>query len=66
LTSTLRRWGSSSTSRDKASARRQDPDDASAQIDLLGAPWLVISEEPTAAQIGGSVSVLLDLPRHPV
>jgi hypothetical protein len=26
-----------------------DPDDASAQIDLLGVPWLMISEEPSAA-----------------
>jgi len=31
-----------------------DPDDASAQIDLIGVPWLMISEEPSAAPNGGS------------
>jgi hypothetical protein len=30
-----------------------DPDDVSAQIDLIGAPWLVTGEEPSAAPIGG-------------
>jgi hypothetical protein len=30
-----------------------DPDDASAQIDLLGVPWLMIGEEPSAASNGG-------------
>jgi hypothetical protein len=29
-------------------------DDASAQIDLIGAPWLMIGEEPSAAPEGGS------------
>jgi hypothetical protein len=31
-----------------------DPDDVSAQIDLIGVPWLMIGEEPSAASIGGS------------
>jgi hypothetical protein len=30
-----------------------DPDDASAQIDLIGVPWLMISEEPSATPNGG-------------
>jgi hypothetical protein len=34
-----------------------DPDDASAQIDLMGVPWLMISEEPSAAPNGGDVRV---------
>jgi hypothetical protein len=34
-----------------------DPDDASAQIDLIGVPWLMIGEEPSAAPNGGSVRV---------
>jgi len=34
-------------------AQHADPDDASAQIDLLGVPWLMISEEPSAAPNGG-------------
>jgi hypothetical protein len=32
-----------------------DPDDASAQIDLIRAPWLMIGEEPSAAPNGRSV-----------
>jgi hypothetical protein len=31
-----------------------DPDDISAQIDLIGVPWLMIGEEPSAAPNGGS------------
>jgi hypothetical protein len=31
-----------------------DQDDASVQIDLLGVPWLMISEEPSAAPNSGS------------
>jgi hypothetical protein len=31
-----------------------DPDDVSAQIDLIGVPWLMIGEEPSAAPNGGS------------
>ena len=30
-----------------------DPDDVSAQIDLIGVPWLMIGEEPSAAPNGG-------------
>ena len=30
-----------------------DPDDVSAQISLIGVPWLMISEEPSAARNGG-------------
>ena len=41
-----------------------DPDDASAQIDLLGVPWLMISEEPSAAPNGGTARVLPDICRH--
>lgn len=29
------------------------PDDASAQIDLMSVPWLMIGEEPSAIPIGG-------------
>jgi hypothetical protein len=35
-------------------AHRPDPDDASAQIDLIGVPWMIISREPSAAPNGGS------------
>jgi hypothetical protein len=31
-----------------------DPHDISAQIDLIGMPWLMIREDPSAAPIGGS------------
>jgi hypothetical protein len=31
-----------------------DPDDVSAQIDLIGVPWLMIGEEPSAAPNDGS------------
>jgi hypothetical protein len=31
-----------------------DPDDVSAQIDLIGVPWLMIGEEPSAAPNHGS------------
>jgi hypothetical protein len=31
-----------------------DPHDISAQIDLIGMPWLIIREDPSAAPIGGS------------
>jgi hypothetical protein len=30
-----------------------DPDDVSAQIDLIGVPWLMIGEKPSAAPNGG-------------
>jgi len=26
-----------------------DPDDASAQIDLIGVPWMIIGQKPSAA-----------------
>jgi len=29
-------------------AHRPDPDDASAQIDLIGMPWMIVSQEPSA------------------
>jgi hypothetical protein len=45
-------------------AYQSDPDDASAQINLIGMPWLKIGEEPSAAPIGGSASVLPNLLRH--
>jgi len=38
--------------------------DAGAQIDLIGAPWLMISEEPSATPNGGSVSALPELGPH--
>jgi hypothetical protein len=38
-----------------------DPHDISAQIDLIGMPWLMIREDPSAAPIGGSASVLAKL-----
>jgi hypothetical protein len=31
-----------------------DPYDISAQIDLIGMPWLMIREDPSAAPISGS------------
>jgi hypothetical protein len=34
-------------------AHRPDPDDASAQIDLIGVPWMIISQEPSAVPNGG-------------
>jgi hypothetical protein len=37
----------------KVLAHRPDPDDASAQIDLIGVPWMIISREPSAAPNGG-------------
>ena len=36
-----------------------DPDDVSEQGDLIGVPWLMISEEPSAAPNGGTVRVML-------
>ena len=49
--SPLRRHASPTcyASREATRSHHAYPDDASAQIDLLGAPWLVISEEPTVA-----------------
>jgi hypothetical protein len=38
-------------------AYQTDPDDASAQIGLIGVPWLVIGEQPSAAPNGGSRKV---------
>jgi len=35
-------------------AHRPDPDDASAQIDLIGVPWMIVSQEPSAVPNGGS------------
>jgi hypothetical protein len=35
-------------------AHRPDPDDASAQTDLIGVPWMIISQEPSAVPNGGS------------
>ena len=32
----------------------EDADDVSAQIDLIGVSWLMIGEEPSAAQNGGT------------
>jgi len=29
-------------------AHRPDPDDASAQIDVIGVPWMIVSQEPSA------------------
>jgi hypothetical protein len=37
-------------------AHRPDPDDASAQIDLIGVPWMIVSQEPSAVANGGSRS----------
>jgi hypothetical protein len=34
-------------------AHRPDADDASAQIDLIGVPWMIISQEPSAVPNGG-------------
>jgi hypothetical protein len=48
----------------KVLAHRPDPDDASAQIDLIGVPWMIISREPSAAPNGGSASILPDLSHH--
>jgi len=39
-------------------------DDASAQIDLIGVPLLMIGEEPSAAPNAGSARVLLQALRH--
>src|SRR6185503_20845936 len=36
-------------------AHRPDPDDASAQIDLIGVPWMIVSQEPSAVPNGGCV-----------
>jgi hypothetical protein len=36
-------------------AHRPDPDDAGAQIDLIGVPWMIVSQEPSAVPNGGSV-----------
>jgi hypothetical protein len=41
-------------------SHQADPDDISAQIDLIGVPWLTIGEEPSAAPNGGSVRVTPD------
>jgi len=41
-----------------------DPDDVSAQIDLIGVPSLMIGEEPSAAPNGGSARVHPDLLHH--
>lgn len=35
-------------------AHRPDPDDAGAQIDLIGVPWMIVSQEPSAVPNGGS------------
>ncbi len=35
-----------------------DPDGVSAQIDLIGVPWLNIGFEPSAAPNGGSEGVI--------
>jgi hypothetical protein len=43
----------------------EDADDVSAQIDLIGVSWLMIGEEPSAAQNGGSRAQAADQPSHP-
>jgi hypothetical protein len=35
-------------------AYQTDPDDISAQIDMIGLPWLVIGEDPSAAPNGSA------------
>jgi hypothetical protein len=40
-------------------AHRPDPDDASAQIDLIGVPWMIVSQEPSAVPNGGSARCYL-------
>jgi hypothetical protein len=49
---------------------RLDPDDVSAQIDLIGLPWLMIGEEPSAApnerRISHTASKPTVTPRHVV
>ena len=34
-------------------AHRPDPDHASAQIGLIGVPWMITSQEPSAVPNGG-------------
>jgi hypothetical protein len=43
-------------------AHRPDPDDASAQINLIGVPWMIISQEPSAVPNGGFVRGFFGLP----
>ena len=42
-----------------SSIRLPDPDGVSAQIDLIGVPWLNIGFEPSAAPNGGSARAYL-------
>jgi hypothetical protein len=43
-------------------AHRPDPDDASTQIDLIGVPWMIVSQEPSAVPNGGTARVLFNAP----
>jgi hypothetical protein len=43
-------------------AHRPDPDDASAQIDLIGVPWMIASQEPSAVPNGGYLKSILNKP----
>jgi hypothetical protein len=47
------------TMRTSSTRYSADPDDVSEQGDLIGVPWLMISEEPSAAPNGGTVRVML-------